>query len=162
MASTPSGSAAARASDENRVWVAVGDEDQGELVRVDPSTNEVVARIPIPYKAEPYQDLRGVLAVDGVILVSQLTFENGESAITAVDATTNQVLGTATSSIGSLVAWNAEVWTDNGYQLVRIDPQTGQLLGEAVQLPEALAAGLLTSDDRGLWFLGYNGRIGAR
>ncbi len=146
--------------DENGVWVAVGDEEQGELVRVDPSTNEIVARIPIPYKAEPYQDLRGVLAVDGVILVSQLTFENGESAITAVDAVTNQVLGTSVLSIGALVAWNGEVWTDNGYELVRIDPRTGQLLGEAMQLPDALAAGLLVTEDRGLWFLGYNGRTG--
>lgn len=71
------------------------------------------------------------------------------------------MLGTATSSIGRLVAWNGEVWADNGYQLVRVDPRTGQLLGEVVQLPEALAAGLLTSDDRGLWFLGYNGRTGS-
>lgn len=147
--------------DENGVWVAVGNEEQGELVRVDPATNEIVARIPIPYKAEPYQDLRGVLAMDGVILVSQLTFENGRSAITAVDSVTNQVLGTAVSSIGPLVAWHGEVWTDNGYQLLRIDPRTGKPLGEAVQLPEALAAGLLVADDRGLWFLGYDGRTGA-
>jgi streptogramin lyase len=99
--------------------------------------------------------------VDGVILVAQLTFENGESAITAVDATTNQVLGTWVSSIGPLVAWNGEVWADNGYELVRIDPRTGQLLGEAMQLPEALAAGLLVAEDRGLWFLGYKGRTGS-
>ena len=108
------------------------------------------------------------MAVDGVVLVNQLTFENGGGAITAVDAATNQGLGTAIirvpedidSSIGPLVAWNGEVWADNGYQLARIDPRTGQLLGEAVQLPEALAAGLLVADDRGLWFLGYDGRTG--
>lgn len=81
---------------------------------------------------------------------------------------TNQVLGTAVirvpedidSSIGPLVAWNGAAWADNGYQLVRIDPRTGQLLDEAVQLPEAFAAGLLVADDRGLWFLGYYGRTG--
>ncbi len=154
---------------ESGVWVAVGDKEQGELVRVDPATNEIVARIPIPYKTEPYQDLRELVGVDGIILVNQLTFENGGSAITAVEAATNQVLGTAIirvpedidSSIGPLVAWNGQVWADNGYQLVRIDPRTGQLLGEAVQLPEALAAGLLVADDRGLWFLGYDGRTGA-
>lgn len=146
--------------DDSGVWVAVGDKDKGELVRVDPATNEIAARIPIPYKAEPYQDLRGVLAVDGVILVAQLTYENGESAITSVDAATDQVLGTAVLSIGPLVAWNGEVWADNGYQLVRIDPRTGQPLDEIVQLREALAASLLVADERGLWFLGYNGRTG--
>ncbi|MGH2652128.1 MAG: hypothetical protein ACRDHK_13080, partial [Actinomycetota bacterium] len=154
--------------DDSGVWVAVGDEEQGELVRVDPSTNQVVARIPIPYKTEPYQDLRQVVAADGFILVNQPTFENGGAANTAVDAATNQVLATAIiqvpedldSSIGPLVAWNGELWAGNGYQLVRIDPRTGQLLGETGQLPEALAAGLLVADDRGLWFLGYNGRTG--
>lgn len=157
------------AVDESGVWVVVGGNGRGELVRVDPSTNEVVARIPIAHEAAPYQDLREVVTVDGVVLVNQPTFENGGTAIPAVDAATNQVLGTAVirepddldSSIGPLVARKGEVWADNGYQLVRIDPRTGHLLGEAAELPEALAAGLLTSDDRGLWFLGYNGRTGS-
>jgi streptogramin lyase len=81
---------------------------------------------------------------------------------------TNRVLETAVirvaedldSSIGGLVALNGEVWADNGFRLVRIDPRTGQLQDEA-ELPEAGAAGLLTSDDRGLWYLGYNGRAGS-
>ncbi len=83
-------------------------------------------------------------------------------------ASSGRMLGTSVirvpqdidSSIGSLVAWDGQVWVDNGYQLVRIDPRTGHLAGEAAQLPGALAAGLLTSDDRGLGFLGYNGRTG--
>lgn len=33
--------------------------------------------------------------MDGIVLVNQLTFENGGSAITVVDSATNQVLGTA-------------------------------------------------------------------
>jgi len=109
------------------------------------------------------------VTVDGVVLVIQPTFHNGGTAITAVDAATNVVLETAVvrvpedldSSIGPLVARNGEVWAGNGYLLVRIDPRTGRLLGEAAELPAALAAGLLTSDDRGLWFLGYNGRTGS-
>jgi streptogramin lyase len=129
----------------------------------------VVARIPIADGAAPHQDLRQVVTVDGVVLVTQPTFDNGGTAITAVDVATNRVLGTAVirvpedldSSIGPLVARNGEVWAGNGYLLVRIDPRTGRLLDEAAQLPEALAAGLLTSDDRGLWFLGYNGRTGS-
>ncbi len=157
------------AVDESGVWVAVGDQEQGELVHVDPATNEIVARIQIPYKAEPYQDLREVVTVGGIVLVNQPTFENGGGAITVVDAATNQALATSVirvpedidSSIGPLVEWSGQVWADNGYQLVRIDPRTGHLLGEAAQLPGALAGGLLTSDDRGLWFLGYNGRTGS-
>lgn len=34
------------------------------------------------------------------------------------------------------------------------------LLYDVVQLPDALAAELLVADERGLWFLGYNGRTG--
>jgi hypothetical protein len=163
------GSAGDVAVDESGVWVAVAGIERGQLVRVDPSSNEVAARIPIVYQAAPYQDLRDVVTVDGLVLLNQPTFENGGSAITVVDAATSQVLGTAVThvpedlafSIGSLVARKGEVWADNGYQLLRIDPRTGQLLDEAVQLPKALAAGLLAADDRGLWFLGYNGRTGA-
>jgi streptogramin lyase len=157
------------AVDEGGVWVVIGGDERGQLVRVDPATNEVVATIPIWHEAAPYQDLRQVVTVGGVVLVTQPTFDNGGSAITAVDAVTNQVLGTAVirvpedlnSSIGSLVVRNGEVWADNGYRLVRIDPLTGRLLDGAVGLPDALAAGLLTSDERGLWFLGYNGRTGS-
>lgn len=156
-------------SDESGVWVAIGGNERGQLVRLDPSTNAVVARIPIAHEAAPHQDLRQVVTVDGVVLVTQPTFDNGGSAITAVDAATNRVLETAVirvpedldSSIGRLVALDGEVWADNGFRLVRIDPRTGQVLDEAAELPEALAAGLLTSDDRGLWFLGYNGRTGS-
>jgi hypothetical protein len=90
------------------------------------------------------QDLRQVVTVDGVVHVIQPTFHNGGSAITAVDAATNRVLGTAVirvsgdleSSIGGLVARKGEVWADNRYRLVRIDPRTGRLLDEAAQLPE--------------------------
>jgi streptogramin lyase len=157
------------AVDESGVWVAIGGNERGQLVRLDPSTNAVVAGIPIAHEAAPHQDLRQVVTVDGVVLVTQPTFDNGGSAITAVDTATNRVVETAVirvpenldSSIGRLVALNGEVWADKGFRLVRIDPRTGQVLDEAAELPEALAAGLLTSDDRGLWFLGYNGRTGS-
>jgi TolB protein len=157
------------AVDESGVWVAIGGIERGQLVRVDPSSNDVVARIPIAHDAASYQDLRQVVTVDGVVLVTQPTFDNGGTAITIVDAATNRVLETAVirvpedldSSIGRLVALNGEVWADNGFRLVRIDPRTGQLLDEAAELPEALAAGPLLSDDRGLWYLGYNGRTGS-
>jgi Tol biopolymer transport system component len=156
------------AVDESGVWVAIGGNEQGQLIRIDPSTNEVVARIPIAHEGAAYQDLRQVVTVDDVVLVTQPTFDDGGSAITVVDVATNRVLETAIirvpqdmdSSIGPLAAWNGQVWADNGYRLVRIDQGTGQLLDDAVELPEALAAGLLTSDDRGLWFLGYDGRTG--
>ena len=39
--------------DDSGVWVAVGDEEQGELVRVDVSTNEVEARIPSRTRRSP-------------------------------------------------------------------------------------------------------------
>lgn len=136
----------------------------GGLVRIDPETNEIVARIPTGVT-------RGsVVAVNGDPWVA-----NGEDGtVTGVDGETNEVIGAIDVSgevIDGLALVRGSLWTIVGCQrsllhldgegqvetcevvsLARIDPET-RAVAETVPLdlaPEAALGGLIGSD-RGIW-----------
>jgi YVTN family beta-propeller protein len=105
------------------VWVP--NYDDGAVVRIDPTTNQVVASIPIPYASGIAVDATSVWVI------------NGDGLVSRIDPSTNQVVATVqTQPTGALIAAGANaIWvthpgtegTANG-SVSRIDPVTNQVV----------------------------------
>jgi DNA-binding beta-propeller fold protein YncE len=115
------------AADDTAIWVHNG--DTGNLLRIDPQSNKVVATIPVGIGA-------GQVAIgDGAIWVATVT--TGEVA--RVDPQTNKVVATVDAGAdgGSLAVSPGAVWvtdfTDS--TLLRIDPQTNKVVATIPNQP---------------------------
>jgi TolB protein len=161
------------AADADAVWVAdvvwtdtaEGRDPTRSLLRIDPRTNEIVAAIPVE---DRYAD-DIVLGEGGVWLVEE---EGGD--VVRLDPMTNQIVATIPAEAWSgLVVGAGAVWVDNRppglgpkeYSndprlLVGIDPETNQVVGEAIPLeggrPDPLEAAStpIGADQDGVWLLG--------
>jgi len=148
------------AVDGSGVWVLLfGDErvdHRMEVVRIDPSTREVVARIPLEARWA-----HTLVAIDGRILV------NDGRHLTSIDPWTNRITANETiplrySALGPVV-WEGQLWVALGDALRRFDPHTARPTGEAVDLDPAETAVccmFIASGDSGIWFAGYDGVTG--
>jgi DNA-binding beta-propeller fold protein YncE len=148
------------------LWVLLfGDEsvnDAMEVVRIDPATGDVRARVPLEANWA-----HTVVAASGHLVVN----ENGNmgGSLGAIDPVTNAV--TVRTEISSTysdgpVVWRGEAWAtvDRGLvRFARFDPVTGEFLQASTELDPtrfAICCGFIEADERGIWFIGFNGRTG--
>ncbi len=146
------------AADGEAVWVAVVDGKDGSnsLARIDPNTDSISARATLP---EAVLDMQ---MSDGVLWLL------GEGDVIRVDGTTGDVLGTTRASAsgsrlsaGPTGVW-MQSWLSNSSEsgtgsadrvvAVRLDPQTGDVVGDPVQLNTGFAP--FATDEAGVWFYG--------
>lgn len=150
---------------EGDLWVLVfGDETvdhRMEVVRADPATGDVFARILLTAGWA-----HRIVAAGGRLLVIEggprVVNEGGR--MTSIDPATNEVAASAgipsRYSPHGPVQWRGELWASLEDGFARFDPVTGQLLERSTDLdPSRFAIGLgyIETDDRGIWFLGYDG-----
>jgi hypothetical protein len=153
------------ASVDGDLWVLLfGDETVDhsmEVVRVDPSTGQELARVPLTANWA-----HTIVAADGHLLV----IEGGPRAvnvggqITSIDPETDAVaawteLGSSYSATGPVV-WRDEAWVAVEGGFARFDAATGELVDRSSELdPARLSLGRMSleADDTGIWFLGYDG-----
>ena len=107
------------------VWV--GSRISGRLVRVDPSTDRVIARIRT-HGMNPY----GIAVGGGAVWVTDYGTEaNGyvdESFLTSVDTASQQVRSYPLHDYGNQVAvGNGSVWVSTADGILSLDPRTGRL-----------------------------------
>lgn len=133
-----------------------------EVVRVDRVNGHVLARIPLTASWA-----HTIVAADRRLVV----IEGGSQAVnvgahvTVIDPVTATTLGTETrSGVEGPVVSAGGVWaaTDEGF--ARIDPLTGTLVERSPSLDPsryAICCGFIEADDRGIWFIGFDGRTGS-
>jgi hypothetical protein len=98
-----------------------------KVARVDPSTDQVVATIPLPEAYGHY-----LFSVDGAILAftNETTDTIGDSVIEIVDPAANTL--TRSVPLGAYVwpgAGDGSVWAATGTIVERIDPRSGAVIG---------------------------------
>jgi len=150
---------------EAGVWVSLNsDENAGEIVRIDPETNEVLARIAVQGWPRDLVVGEGALWAFTLTEFAGATVEGG--SLLRIDPRTNEV--TATLLRGELVpgggteippaiaAGEGGVWVwakreQTGFAATRIDARTNELTSESTPLehffPFTVGAG-------GVWFIG--------
>ncbi|MEX2421755.1 MAG: hypothetical protein WD670_08060, partial [Actinomycetota bacterium] len=151
------------------LWVLMfGDERVDysmEVVRIDAATGEVVARIPLSASWA-----HRIVAAEGHLNV----IEGGSTAVnvgghmTSVDPATNAVSSRAAIpseySAHGPVSWQGQLWAsvDEGFE--RFDPADAEVIERSPWLDPSrysVGYGFIEADDRGIWFIGYDGRTGA-
>jgi DNA-binding beta-propeller fold protein YncE len=131
----------------NAVWVAVTNGNR--IVRVDPSTNRVVATVKLGYQP------CGLLAADETGVWS--AGGCGGDVVTRVDARTNTSTATVAepSPIGVAIAFGS-VWVVSNGNIDQIDPHNGRIVARLhiVGLPERLGIGFGS-----VWVDDFYGRV---
>jgi Tol biopolymer transport system component len=136
VSDSPDWNAGGIAVGEGAVWVSVQGSGQNAYVaRIDPGTNEVVARIPV--NSSPWDIAAGA----GSVWVTGYG-KNKTGSLQRIDPATNQVVATITvepsGHPGVVAAGSDAVWVDVGDtdsdSLVRVDPSTNQVVA-TVPLP---------------------------
>jgi Tol biopolymer transport system component len=139
------------------LWVLLfGDESvdhRMEVVRMDPGTGEVVARIALESKWA-----HTIVAAGGRILVDD------RGSVVSIDPSTNAAAVRApVASQAGPVLWRGQPWVALADGFGRVDPLSGEVLDRSPELDQsryALCCGFVAGDDRGLWFVGFDGRTG--
>jgi hypothetical protein len=130
------------------------------LLRIDPGTNRVVARIPLGVA------LWDVEVGEGYVWV--LTFEPdpGEGDILQVDPRTNEVVARIdiplpgsvfAPALGGGSAWVPVCCVDNELNLVRVDVSSGQVAGEPIRVTQAGAPVAVTAGH--VWMVAERGAL---
>jgi outer membrane protein assembly factor BamB len=120
------------------VWVT-GGEGGRRVLRVDPRTNRVAAKIPIPGGFQLWN-----VAADG----RWVWRENVDGTMWRIDAASNRATrlratvrwATTLMAPGSLVTGDGMVWAGSDQELVRLDPTTGRPFGRVTGTREPLSA----------------------
>jgi dipeptidyl aminopeptidase/acylaminoacyl peptidase len=133
-----------------------------EVVQVDRVNGQVLARIPLTASWA-----HTIVAADGRLVV----IEGGSQAVnvgahvTVIDPVTATMLGTETrSGVEGPVVSAGGVWAAIDEGFARIDPVTGTLVERSPSLDPsryAICCGFIEADDRGIWFIGFDGRTGS-
>jgi WD40 repeat protein len=148
------------------LWVLLfGDETVDhamEVVRVHP-TGTVLDRVALRTRWA-----HTIVAAEGRLVV----YEGGDGAtnvdgrLTSIDPDTGALTRAEIPSRyfeGGPVVWRGEVWAvlDDGF--ARFDPVTGEVVEGSTELDPsrfAFCCGFVEADDRGIWFIGFDGRTG--
>jgi DNA-binding beta-propeller fold protein YncE len=115
------------------------------LVRLDPRTGQVLARIPVP-------PVHGIAVGAGAVWVvrNAVGFEKS-SAVLRIDAATNKIVATipVASGVDDITIGEGFVWvvrnqfravgTSGPSELVRIDPATNGVVGQPIRLPRGFS-----------------------
>jgi dipeptidyl aminopeptidase/acylaminoacyl peptidase len=154
---------------DGELWVLLfGDESVGntmEVVRMNPATGAVAARVPLETSWA-----HTILAANDHLVV----YEGGEGAtnvgghLASIDPATNAVDIRAEIPTryfeGGPVAWQGQVWFAAESGLARFDPVAGTVSEGVVELDPtrfAFCCGFVEADDRGIWFVGFDGKTGS-
>jgi DNA-binding beta-propeller fold protein YncE len=160
----PIGEVGSVATGAGAVWVT-GGEAGHRVIRVDPRTNQVTAKIPIPGGFQLWN-----VAADR----RWVWLENVDGTMWRIDATSNHAtrlrvtVRWASTSMGpgTLVAGDGMVWAGSDQELVRLDPATGRPLvrlpwkGQAGQGFTRAGGGVGTIGAGGVWFAWQQGVSG--
>ncbi len=115
------------AADRTAIWVYNG--ETGNLLRIDPRTNRLVATIPVGPGCAPHMNCGGVALGQGAVWVAA----GASSKVVRVDPQTNRVVATIpfpdNQALNVFVTPGA-VWVTDYYanMIFRIDPQTNKML----------------------------------
>jgi Tol biopolymer transport system component len=151
------------------LWVLLfGDETvdhRMEVARVDPSRAQVLTRIPLTTTWA-----HTIVAAGGRLLVlegGRLVVNKG-GQLTSIDPATDAVGASAEIpspySAEGPVVWRDELWAGVEHGFARFDTETGEEIDRSSDLdPSRWSLGRMSleADDRGIWFLGYNGLQGS-
>ena len=151
---------------DGELWVLLfGDEsvdNDMQVVRVDPSTGDVLARIPLDTGWA-----HTIVAAEGrlVVLESGPGATNAAGHAAVIDAATNAVSRARIPSeymTPMPVISRGQVWISLDPGFARLDPITVEFPEPAVSLPARFSdcCGFLEADDRGIWFLSLDPRTG--
>lgn len=157
----PRSHAADIAIDDAGIWLTLttGGETGAEVVRLDPTSHEIVARIPLQ---SGYA--RELVATESAVLVQERIWKGGDvlaaSVLDAIDPASNSVVARVTAyeqniSLAQPVVWRDQVWagsTSTQSGLVRIDPGTAAP-AELIELAGTNCCGT-TLGPGGIWFTG--------
>ena len=112
---------------EGSLWIS----GEGHVLRVDPSTGEVLAEIPVRLEEEGSYPSRGRVAPDsGLVYGDGLIWVTAEPFFAAIDPATNELATTIVWSSGVMnIAWDEGALLYGGSaegngQVVRLDPET--------------------------------------
>lgn len=147
--------------DDSGIWLTLlpGSETGAEVIRLDPNSHEIVARIPLE---SGYA--REVVATESAVLVQERIWKGGNvsaaSVLDAIDPASNSVTARVTAyeqniSLAQPVVWRDQVWagsTSTQSGLVRIDPGTAAP-AELIELAGTNCCGT-TLGPGGIWFTG--------
>jgi streptogramin lyase len=160
-----SGGAADVDVNDEGVWVTLRAGDADELVLVDPATNAVADRIPLP---ERYA--RKVIATDSMVIAEELVWSGNRgpcSELTSIDPQTHAVMARSEPfpgpcSLTRLIEWRDQAWgTTADDRFVPIDPATA-LPGDS-GYPFEHGHGprsFLLPSETGIWYAAYPGENG--
>lgn len=165
------------AADETAVWVTLssGSAQSGEVVRVDPVTNEVVARIPIEEDGP-----RDIAVAGGSVWVNVLSDVEDDlvqgASLHRIDPQANEVVDILLRNkllLGGddfppvMAAGESDAWVTkedshgatapSDVLVVRVDAQTGEILGESGNLvPNGMGPTVFpfAADNGSMWFYG--------
>lgn len=148
-------------------WVLLfGDEsvdNRMEVVRLDPTTGDVLDRVPLQ------AGWAHTIATAGGRLV---VYEGGDQGVnvgghlTSIDPRTGGLTRAEIPSRyfeGGPVVWRGEVWAAAEDGFARFDPVTAEVIEGSPELDPsryASCCGFVEADDRGIWFIGFDGRTG--
>jgi hypothetical protein len=133
------------------IWVtAFRNQSDAELVRVDPTSGEIEATIPMPSEY-----VRGVLVAGGAVWVHPREVEAstvGSGYLVRVDPEANEITETLDVSMEPPEFRDGSLWAHHGDAILRIDPATASI-AERYQGVGLSHYGVLRSGAGGLWFL---------
>jgi streptogramin lyase len=115
------------AADSTAVWVYNG--ETGNLLRIDPKTNRLVATIPVGPGCAPHNNCGGVALGPGAVWVAA----GASSKVVRVDPRTNRVVATIPfpdNEALNVFVTPGVVWVTDYYDnmIFQIDPQTNNML----------------------------------
>jgi streptogramin lyase len=146
---------------ERDLWVAVMDDYQplapAEVIRLDPGTGEVVARVPLP---DGFGFVHRILPTSGAVWVAAMrTDDDGgvyDPSLIAIDPSTGRVVGVRPSPGGAVVTDGESLWAsrylgEGSWALTRLDGATGEVLETVPIGAERVGEVLATGTD--VWFM---------
>lgn len=164
------------AADDSAVWITLSSDpaNSGEVVRIDPATNRIVARIPID-KGGP----RDIVMAGGSVWVNVLSYDDGDAvpggSLIRIDAEANQVVANLFRQkllLGGdefppvMAAGESDLWVVDaeaggssdpvGVVAVRIDAGTGGIIAESERLGSVggLTVFPFAANGDEMWFFG--------
>jgi Tol biopolymer transport system component len=146
-------------ADDTAVWVLVFREATSpEVLRLDPGTGDVVARIPLESDFS-----RTIFEEAGAIWVPERRERDPVGSgnyLAKIDPATNSIAATFdVGRYGGFTPGQGLIWAGWGYGLIRFDPETGDFVGDPIPVGSAIAGAGLRVGEGGVWFFGYDDTV---
>jgi hypothetical protein len=152
-------SAADVAVDASGVWVSMfGDSHAPQVVRVSPDTGQVAATIPLEVTYA-----RHIFSAGGWIWVQEREVSGDTEAtlLAKIDPATDRIVDTLSLEGAALAAGDGVIWAAIKDSLVKIDPQTAQIVSDPVAFGGTFFGHVIVAGEGGVWFMGDDPSSGA-